>query len=326
MSAWGGKKIESFTPWKEQKKIKYLVSQKRQKDKQSLLWNQEKVDSDYKKALKNRNSALKKWRVVGKKGKKPKIVNRRKHPVRGGNYPSGVYNAMIHPFLKYNIAGVIWYQGEANSFSTDSISGAPNYDVMLERLIVSWRKNWGIGNFPFYFVQLPEWKAPWREPIEKTQVWPITRDKMRQVVLKVPKTGKAITLGLGEANNVHPKNKKDVGERLAFLALKNDYGKNIVKSGPIAINCKFKNKKVIITFNNGGADLKFSGVKSIGFAVISKNNEIIKVDAKIICNNKIEIISNLEILEVYYAWADNPAGANLQNTANLPASPFRFKK
>ncbi|MFK7900861.1 MAG: sialate O-acetylesterase [Cyclobacteriaceae bacterium] len=328
-SAWGGRRIETFTPWETQKQMQYLVDERKDREQKAKSWDQEKVNAEYKEKADIWREKVEEWKNNESKGKKPRRPGKKLHPINGGRYPSGNYNGMINPFLGYSMKGVIWYQGEANAKLkvTEEDNCPSNYDNMLERLVGSWRNRWKIGDFPFYWVQLPEFRSPVETPIQENCGWAEIRQSMLDATFKIPNTGVAVAMGLGEAKNIHPHKKKEVGDRLALLALKNDYGKkDIVWTGPLAKRCVFDGKKAIITFENSGADLAFSGQAGEGFAVTTQSGETIKAEAKIVTSNQLEISSDKEITAVYYAWAQNPAGANLQNKAGLPASPFRFLK
>ena len=162
---------------------------------------------------------------------------------------------MINPIAPYTIKGVIWYQGESNS------SEPKEYENKLETLIASWRELWGQGDFPFYFVQLPSYYQKWSQPVEENAAWAILREQFAKVARNIPNTAMAITIDLGEENNIHPQQKSKVGERLARLALKKDYDKSdIVWTGPYFKSCKFTNGKAIIKFETGGSDLSYNFV------------------------------------------------------------------
>ena len=165
--------------------------------------------------------------------------------------PLGLYNAMISPLLNYNIKGVAWYQGESNA-------GRPEeYKTLLPALINDWRKNWKQGNFPFIIAQLPNFTEAELQPSEHT--WALMRE-VQLKTLSVPNTGLAVTIDIGEWNDVHPLNKKDVGKRLALAAQKIAYGNNeIVFSGPIYKSMEIADNKIILSFTNTGSGLITKG-------------------------------------------------------------------
>jgi sialate O-acetylesterase len=226
--------------------------------------------------------------------------------------PTGLYNAMINPLINYNIKGAIWYQGESNT-------GKPKeYGDLLTTMILDWRNKWNQKDMPFFTVQLANFMEPKTQPIESN--WAELREQQRQVSLKVPNTGLAVIIDLGEWNDIHPLNKKSVGDRLALQALKVDK-KNIIADGPVYQSMKMEGNKIILSFKNGTKD--FAPVSELkGFAIKSKDGKYEWAKAKIEGNKIIvwnDTISNP--VSVRYDWADNPDG-NLKNKAGLPASPF----
>lgn len=229
--------------------------------------------------------------------------------------PTGLFNGMIAPMTKYKIKGILWYQGESN---TDNPQG---YCRKLCSLISEWRKKWGDDNLPFLYVQLANYMKASREPSESN--WAKLRDEQRKA-LCLNSTGMAVTIDIGEWNDLHPSNKKDVGQRLALLAQKIAYGeKDIVASGPLYKSMRIDGNKIIIEFTEIGSGLFVKGNKLKHFSIANKNKEFLWANA-IIEENKV-IVWNESIKEpiaVRYAWADNPEGANLYNNEGLLASPF----
>jgi sialate O-acetylesterase len=227
--------------------------------------------------------------------------------------PTGLYNAMIHPLINYNIKGAIWYQGESNT-------GKPKeYGDLLTTMILDWRNKWNQKDLPFFTVQLANFMEPKNQPVESN--WAELRDQQRQVSLKVPNTGLAVIIDLGEWNDIHPLDKKTVGDRLALQALKVAYKKNITADGPVYQSMKVEGNKIILSFRPGTDD--FEPVSELkGFAIKGKDGKYEWAKAKIESNKIIvwnDTISNP--ISVRYDWADNPDG-NLKNKTGLPASPF----
>lgn len=224
--------------------------------------------------------------------------------------------------MPFAIKGVIWYQGEHN------YDRPGNYQVQLERLIDSWREAWHQEAFAFYFVQLPNHMRSWNSPAEGGS-WATLREAFRVTAEKVPNTGMAITIDIGEGDNIHPKNKQDVGDRLARLALFRTYGKkDVVWTGPLFKSAAFDKGKVVVKFETGGAPLATKGDKLVGFALTDEQGKTVKADAAITGRDTVTVSASgiKQATTVYYAWANNPVGANLINQAGLPASPFRVKK
>ena len=231
--------------------------------------------------------------------------------------PLGLYNAMIAPILNYTIKGAIWYQGESNA------DRPWDYKELFTTMIRDWRAKWNEGDFPFLFVQLPNFMEAESQPSENT--WSLLREAQLQS-LSVPNTGMAVTIDIGEWNDIHPVNKKDVGKRLFLAAEKVAYGDNdVVYSGPIYKSMQIEDDKIVLTFSNIGSGLIVKGGGDLKeFAIAGTNKKFVWAKAKI-DNNKIIVWSD-EIsnpVAVRYAWAINPAQANLYNKEGLPASPFR---
>ncbi len=229
--------------------------------------------------------------------------------------PAGLYNAMIAPLLNYSIKGVIWYQGESNT-------GKPKlYQEMFPAMIQEWRKNWGQGNFPFLYVQLANYMKTKAQPAESN--WAELREVQRQA-LAVPNTGMAVAIDLGEWNDVHPLNKKDVGKRLSLAAQKMAYGDKLVYSGPIYTSMQIKGNKIALTFDHTGSGLVARGGQLKQFAIAGPDKQFVWAKAEI-KGNKVIVWSDQvqNPVAVRYAWADNPEGANLYNKEGLPASPFQ---
>lgn len=230
--------------------------------------------------------------------------------------PVGLYNAMIAPLVNYSIKGVIWYQGESN------INKPVEYHELFATLIQDWRSKWSQGNFPFLFVQLPNFMESKPQPSESN--WASLRDSQLKT-LSLPTIGMAVAIDIGEWNDIHPLNKKEVGHRLALAAQKIAYeDTEIVYSGPIYNSKKIDGNKIILTFTHIGSGLIMKGDKLNCFAIAGKDNQFKWAKAKI-QDNTILVWSDevMEPVAVRYAWADNPENANLYNKEGLPASPFK---
>lgn len=231
------------------------------------------------------------------------------------NRPTVLYNAMINPFIQFSIRGAIWYQGEANA------ERAYQYNELFPALIKDWRKKWNIGDFPFYYVQLANFMTRYYDPGPSS--WAELRDAQLRT-LSLPNTGMAVTIDIGEGGEIHPKNKQDVGKRLALIALAKTYGKKIPYSGPALSSYKVSEDKVTLDFKFTDGGLKSrDGGPLVGFAVAGENNRFYWATATI-QGNQI-ILSAPEVpkpVAVRYAWANDP-DCNLVNGAGLPASPFR---
>jgi sialate O-acetylesterase len=234
--------------------------------------------------------------------------------------PLGLFNAMISPLLNYSMKGVIWYQGEANAAKPFE------YRDLFPALIRDWRKNWNQGDFPFLFVQLPNFMEAKPQPSESN--WALLREAQLET-LSLPNTGMAVAIDIGEWNDIHPLDKKDVGKRLSLAAQKVAYqDTNVVSSGPMYHSMNIKGNKIILTFSNTGWGLIAKGGKGLtNFAIAGSDKHFIWAKAQIKGSNV--VVWNNKVPRpkiVRYAWADNPSGANLYNREGLPASPFSTDK
>lgn len=234
------------------------------------------------------------------------------------SYPTLLYNGMINPLVPYAIKGAIWYQGESNA------DRAKQYQRIFPNMISDWRNHWNQGDFTFLFVQLANYMKPAELPTEST--WAELREA-QTMTLDLPNTGMASAIDIGEANDIHPKNKEDVGKRLALNAFKIAYKQEVVNSGPMFDKVEFRNGKAVVTFKSTGSGLitkdKYGYVKA--FTLAGPDHKFYWAKAKITDNNTIEVgcdaVSNP--VAVRFGWADNPEDLNLYNAEGLPAVPFR---
>ena len=227
--------------------------------------------------------------------------------------PTSLYNAMIAPLTPYAVKGAIWYQGESNA------EKAYQYRTLFPLMINDWRTKWGY-EFPFYFVQLANFMKIKNEPGESA--WAELREA-QLMTLNLANTGMAVTIDIGDADDIHPKNKQDVGKRLALQAREKTYGQNIVSSGPIYETYQIENGKIRIHFRSGKSKLIAKGGKLKGFSIAGPDKKFHWADAEI--NGNDVLVSSPDVkfpIAVRYAWAYNPE-CNLYNDAGLPASPFR---
>lgn len=237
-------------------------------------------------------------------------------PISLQNEPTGLYNTMVAPLINYRIKGILWYQGEANT------GKSLEYQQLLPALINDWRNKWEQGSIPFIFVQLPNFMEVQYLPSESH--WAELRFGQLKS-LSVSNTAMAVTIDVGEWNDIHPLEKKVVGERLALAARKLAYGNDkIVYSGPIYKSLLKEGDSITIEFDQTGSGLIVKGGGDLNyFALAGINKKFVWAEA-IIENNHVVVRSDEIPDPVYvrYAWADNPEGANLYNIEGLPASPF----
>ena len=219
---------------------------------------------------------------------------------------------MIAPLIPYGIRGAIWYQGESN------VGRAEQYRKLFPAMIQDWRRTWGQGDFPFLFVQIASFENP-RGPKNK---WPDLREA-QLLTLTLPKTGMAVAIDIGDQYDIHPRNKQDVGRRLALAAQAIAYGKDLVYSGPIFESMQVQDNKARLRFRHARGGLVALDGKLRGFEIAGEDRQFVPAQAKtdgetvVVTNEKVE-----HPVAVRYAWADYPE-CNLYNKAGLPASPFR---
>lgn len=235
-------------------------------------------------------------------------------PVQDQHEATVLFNGMVNPVIPYAIRGALWYQGES---ITGGVKGVMMYGHVMETLVKDWRSRWGEGNFPFYAVQLP--------PQANVSNNPMVREQQAQI-LTLPKTGLAITLDIGEEHNVHPHNKAPLGERLTKIAMANVYGAKIEYSGPIYQSMKVQGDSIRLTFTHANG-LMAKGGPLKWFQIAGADQKFVDADARIDGNTVVVHSPAVTApVAVRYAWDNYPAGANLYNSAELPAAPFRTDK
>ncbi|MGH1436417.1 MAG: sialate O-acetylesterase [Lewinella sp.] len=229
--------------------------------------------------------------------------------------PTGLFNAMIAPLIPYRIKGAIWYQGESN------VNNAEQYQALMTTLIGDWRKGWNQGDFPFIIVQLANFQRESEHPIESP--WAKLRDAQRRL-LNVPNTALAVTSDLGEWNDIHPLNKKDVGYRLALAARQLVYKEQIVASGPLYESYELEGHRIRLFFESAGTGLiAEKGGPLKHFAIAGEDGQYVWAEARIEGSSVVVWSNAVEHPKsVRYGWSDNPLQANLYNKEGLPASTF----
>jgi len=229
--------------------------------------------------------------------------------------PSRLFNGMVAPLIPYAFQGAIWYQGEHNA------SRAYQYREIFPAMIQDWRNHWIRGDFPFLFVQLANFRERKTEPVEED--WAELREA-QLMTLKMKNTGQAVIIDIGEADNIHPTNKQDVGHRLAVAARAQVYGEKIEYSGPMYEASRIVGKKVYLQFSHQGSGMTTKGDVALkGFAIAGADKKFVWADAEIV-GGEIMVSSAMvpKPVAVRYGWANNPE-CNLYNREGLPASPFR---
>jgi sialate O-acetylesterase len=235
----------------------------------------------------------------------------------GNQRPGNIYFGVLKSHLGYGIKGAIWYQGESNA------GRAYQYRTLFPLMIKNWRDEWGQGDFPFYWVQLADFKAEKAAPSDSD--WAELREAQTMTMTKLPNTGEAVIIDIGEGKDIHPMNKVDVGRRLARWALANQYGRSIPYHSPQFKSMKTEGSKVILTFDHVGPSWRpFDVDTPVGFTIAGADRQFAIASASVRKDNTIEVWSDTvkEPVAVRYAWADNPV-CNMYNKAGLPLTPFR---
>ncbi|WP_419211217.1 sialate O-acetylesterase [Maribacter sp. X9] len=236
-------------------------------------------------------------------------------PINAQNEPTALYNVMVAPYTPLSLKGILWYQGESNA------AKPKEYASLLTTFINDWRTEFNQPNIPFIYAQLPNFMEVNYLPEESN--WAELRQS-QLTGLKLPNTAMTVNIDLGEWNDIHPDNKKDVGERMALAALKLAYGEDVVYSGPVYKSHEIQNGKVLLSFDHLGSGLLTNDDKPLSEFEIAGKDKKFKWAKAQIEGNQI-IVWNDDINEphyVRYAWADNPNNPNLYNKEGLPASPF----
>lgn len=291
-------------------------------------WDADKEDQKYKQDLveweQKKVKAQKEGLGEPRKPKKPE------HPSNDKQLPATLYHGMIHPLIPYAMKGALWYQGESNTGNLPE-----QYSLRLSAMIEAWRTAWNQDDFYFYYCQLANYKEANANPVGDEDEWALLSNQQR-LALTVPHTGMAVLNDIGEAKDIHPKNKIDGGKRLSLWALNDAYGHDMVCSGPLYKSSKIKGNIVSIKFDHVGSGLMV-GHKHLmdatvevdeplqRFQICGADGQWFWANAKIVGKNKVEVwhkdIPNP--VEVRYAWSSNPEGANLYNKEGLPTSIFK---
>ncbi|MCR9200135.1 MAG: sialate O-acetylesterase [Planctomycetaceae bacterium] len=304
-NAWGGSACEAWVK-------RDLLSDEGLYGPLLKRWEDIESSYDHEAAMAQYKQRLAKWNET-KKGNRPRPP---RNQLAGQHRPANLYHGVLKPVLGYTIKGTIWYQGESNA------SRAFQYRDLFPLMISSWREEWGQGDFSFYWVQLADFRAEKGEPADSD--WAELREA-QTMALSLPNTGEAVITDLGEAEDIHPKNKQDVAKRLARWALAQDYGIDIVYRSPIYKSMEVKGDKVHVTFDHvGGGMDTFDVRRPVGFTVATADGPFVAANARIVGKDTIEVWADgvESPAHVRYAWADNPI-CNVQNKQGLPLTPFR---
>jgi sialate O-acetylesterase len=312
-SSWGGTTAEAWTS---------RGTLESEPEFKSILDDGTKLLSAYPKVVQDYEQQLAQWRQESDKAEgdgapMPTFPTMPKDPRSDPARPAGLYNAMVMPLTPYAIRGVIWYQGESNS------DRPIQYRKLFPAMIRDWRQSWGEGDFPFLYVQLANWGVH-----ALKYRWPELREA-QSMTLSLPKTGMAVTIDIGDASNIHPTNKQEVGYRLALAAQGIAYGHDVIYSGPTYESMTIEGGKVRLHFQHayGGLTAKSLSIISVsGFEIAGEDRKFVGADARI--EGDTVVVSSDQVphpIAVRYAWGMNPR-PSIYNRADLPASPFRTDK
>jgi sialate O-acetylesterase len=250
-------------------------------------------------------------------GKRPPFPPR--NVLTGQHRPANLYNGVLKPTIGYGIKGAIWYQGESNA------GRAYQYRHLFPLMIQSWRDEWGQGDFPFYFVQLADFNLESPEP--QASPWAELREAQTMTIAALPNTGQAVITDLGEAEDIHPKDKQNVAKRLARWALARDYGhEGLIYRSPQYKSHSVDGNKIVVEFDTFGSALDTFDTRAlVGFTIAGEDQKFVNAQAQMLPGgNKIAVWADGvdKPASARYAWAQNPV-CNVQNREGLPLTPFR---
>jgi sialate O-acetylesterase len=334
--AFAGTPIEGWMPWEIQSNDPRALEHKKGLDDSSNRMiargeTRQKALDAFQKELREYNARIDRGETMKNttRALSPPIIT--KPAALSHQYPGHIFNAMIAPVCPYAIRGMVWYQGERNAKNSPQ---AEHYRKQLKQMIGYYRnlwhgKSWGAvsDGFPVYFTQLPSWNAPQSKPVEGVESpWIVSRESMRQVSGELYSTGMAVTIDTGDSILLHPKNKKPIGVRHAYLALGKTYGLPVVHEGPVFSDYKIKGNRIGLNFTSIGSGLTGGSDKPLdSFAIAGKDRKWYWAEAKI--DEDSILLTSPKVkkpVAARYAWGMNPSQRNLlYNQEGFPASPFR---
>ncbi len=311
-TSWGGTRIEPWTPPGGFKLVDQL---------QQIVDEIESAEAKYREELGNSLQEIELWlpearKAFADKNEIPTMPSLARFPLEERQKPTALYNGQVHALVPFGIRGAIWYQGEANR------NDGPIYFEKMKALILGWREVWGIGDFPFYYVQLAPFSYGYPGPARAGNL-AVTREAQRKA-LTIQNTGMAVTTDIGNLYDIHPRNKQEVGRRLALWALAKSYGqKDIVYSGPLYRSMHVSNAKIRIQFDHAESGLMSRDGKPLDWFEIAGTDTIFVRAQALIKGNEVEVWSGQvdNPLAVRFGWHEE-AVPNLVNKEGLPASPF----
>ncbi len=314
-NAWGGSACEAWVP-------KHVLAEHDIYDELLARWDQIEKSYDHEKAMADYQAKLEQWKQRSQEARQagraaPPRPRAPRNQLVGQHRPANLYQGVLNPIIGYGIRGAIWYQGESNS------GRAYQYRHLFPLMITTWRSAWKQGDFPFYWVQLADFRDEVDGPGDSS--WAELREA-QTMTLALPNTGQAVIVDLGEGRDIHPRNKQDVARRLARWALANDYGIDIPYRSPEYKSMEKKGSRIVLTFDHVGDPglYTFDVNRPVGFAIAGEDKKFVPAEARIVAPDKIEVWSDevADPVAVRYAWADNPI-CNVQTRNGLPLTPFR---
>ncbi len=316
-NAWGGSAAEA---WVQRDK---LAANEKLKP---LVERWVKTEADLPAAKADYDKKMAEWKLEADKAKaegkpQPRQPGNPESQMTGNSRPGNIHCGVLKPSIGYGIKGAIWYQGESNA------SRAYQYRELFPFMIKSWREEWGVGDFPFYWVQLADFKGENPEPAESD--WAELREAQTMTMKALPNTGEAVIIDIGEGKDIHPKNKQDVAKRLARWALAETYKlPGIAARSPLYKSMEKQGSKIVVSFDNvasnAGSWRPFDVAEPRGFTIAGADKKFVTAKATILPDGRIAVESAAvaEPVAVRYAWADNPV-CNMYSSSGLPLTPFR---
>jgi sialate O-acetylesterase len=315
-NAWGGSACDAWVPREKFAGNPVFQPMLDRWSKLEADWDEDKARAEHKLKLAEWQKKADAAKEAGKPAP-PGWPGEFRNPMTGNSRPGNLFHARLGPVIPYAIRGVIWYQGESNA------KRAFQYRDMFPLMISSWREAWGQGDFPFYWVQLADYMAEQPEPGDSE--WAELREAQTMTQDKLPNTGQAVIIDIGEAADIHPRNKLEVAKRLSRWALGKNYGKDVVVASPRYESMERDGERIIVKFKDVDGGLRTVDNFALkGFAVAGEDRKWAWADAKLLDKERVEVHSDKvpNPVAVRYAWADNPV-CNLYSRGGLPATPFR---
>jgi len=306
-NAWGGSAADAWIK-------RDVLEEDGRFDEMMAWWKDYEANQDEESVLKKYQKKLAEWRKNGKQGTQPRSP---RGLMSGNQRPANIYNGVLHPTIGYGIRGAIWYQGESNA------SRAFQYRDLFPLMIQHWRDEWDQGDFPFYYVQLADYRDEVADPGDSD--WAELREAQTMTMDRLQNVGEAVIIDVGEGRDIHPRNKQTVSNRLARWALAKDYGFDILYKSPTYQSMKKDGDKVVLTFSDVGQGLySFDTREPRGFAIAGADKKFVWAKGEITGKDEVTVWSDSvsDPASVRYAWANNP-DCSLFSRDGLPMTPFR---